>query len=177
MMNRLLLWVTLCFSVSASAEMVTVPSVDLSRYAGTWYQISRNILPFETDCLCARQILSGRADGTIGVYNSCNNLTVDGPLREISGFATNDDPASNSKFTVDFGFPRKGTYWIIGLDSDYRYAVVSEPTGTALYILSKTPSLDPALYQEALATAARQVRTDRLVTTLQNGCTYPPKEL
>jgi len=161
------------FSQTASAELQTVPFVDVSRYLGDWYQISRNPLAFEGDCYCARQRLSVRADGNVGIYNSCNNGSVSGPIREISGYATNDDPATNARFTVDFYLPNKGQYWIIGLDRDYRYAVVSDPSLRSLYVLSKTPLLSPELYAEAVAEASRQVDTSKLKTTVQVGCTYP----
>jgi lipocalin len=172
-MKRFVLFLAMLMGVQAHADMTTVPYVDLGRYAGTWYQIARKILPFEQNCVCAQQILNGRADGTVGVYNSCNHKTVDGPLREISGFAVNQDPVTNAKFLVDFGFPKKGQYWVIGLDADYRYAVVSEPSRSSLYILSKTPELPADLYQQALEKARAQVDTSDLVLTEQRGCQYP----
>ncbi len=172
-MKKFVLLIASLLCLQAHADMTTVPYVDLSQYAGTWYQIARKILPFESGCVCSQQILSARADGKIGVYNSCNDKTIDGPLREISGFAVNLDPVSNAKFLVDFGFPKKGSYWIIGLDKNYRYAVVSEPSQSSLYILSKTPVLDSGLFQEAVATAAKQVDTSDLVMSIQQGCTYP----
>lgn len=157
----------------AEANLTTVSHVDLSRYAGTWFQMARNPHPFEAGCVCARQILTPANDGRIEVFNTCNNQTVNGPIRSIRGYATNDDSRTNARFTVDFGLPRKGAYWIIGLDPQYRYAVVSEPSKESLYILSKTPELSPELYAEALAKAAEQLDTSRVTRTLQQGCTYP----
>lgn len=154
-------------------ELKTVPFVDVSRYLGRWYQISRNSLPFEGECACAQQTLTANPDGTVGVYNSCNDKTPSGVLREIRGYAVNDDLTSNSKFTVDFFLPQKGKYWIIGLDSDYRYAVVSDPSRSSLYILSKTPFLEPELFNKAVEEASSQINTSNLRTTEQQGCTYP----
>lgn len=175
-MKRTLFSVLLLLSSTAWGEgLRTVPFVEVSRYLGAWYQIARNPLPFEQGCVCSRQVLSARPDGRVGVYNSCNNQSASGPLREIRGFAINDDPSSNARFTVDFGLPRLGQYWIIGLDADYRYAVVSDPSKSSLYILSKTPTLTPELYASALAEAAAQVETSSLQMTDQNGCAYPPE--
>lgn len=162
------------FSKPLQAELITVSYVDVPRYLGSWYQIARNPLTFEGDCACSRQVLSPGEEGKINVYNSCNDKTIDGPIREIRGFATSDDPVSNAKLTVDFNLPFKGKYWIIGLDHDYRYAVVSDPSKASLYILSKTPTLHAELYQKALDEAALQVDTDKLVKTQQVGCSYPP---
>ncbi len=161
------------FSMSAKADLVTVSYVDVPRYLGTWYRIAANPLKFEGNCVCARQVLSLGDPGKINVYNSCNENSINGPLREIKGYATSDDPITNSKLTVDFYLPQKGKYWIIGLDHDYRYAVVSDPTKASLYILSKTPTLDPVLYQRALDEAALQMDISKLVIAEQAGCTYP----
>ena len=159
-------------ALPAQAQLRTVPYVDVASYAGSWYQIARNPLIFEGNCICSRQVLSGRSDGRIDVYNSCND-PMSGELREIRGIATNDDLATNARFTVDFGLPHTGQYWIIGLADDYRYAVVSDPSKLSLYILSKTPMLSEADYQEAVALAAEQMDISRLRLTQQQGCMYP----
>ncbi len=154
-------------------DLVTVSYVDVGRYLGTWYQVARNPLIFEGNCVCARQVLSAGKDGQIDVYNSCNDYDINGPLREIRGFAVSDDPISNSKLTVDFNLPHKGKYWVIGLDHDYRYAIVSDPSRLSLYILSKTPTLSPEVYQQALDEAALQMDISHLVKPQQVGCSYP----
>ncbi len=167
------LLISLVLSPIASQALETVPYVDVQQYVGTWYQIARNPLFFENGCVCSQQKLSLKPDGTVGVFNSCNDGTINGPLKIIEGYAVNQDPVSNSKFLVDFNLPNKGDYWIIGLDPQYRYAVVSDPSKLSLYILSKTPELDPVLYQEAVSKAQEQVNTDKLLMTVQQGCTYP----
>lgn len=172
----LILILALTCSSIALAEIKTVPYVDPNQYIGDWYQIAHIPQFFEGGaCPCARQRLSASSkDSTIGVYNSCNDKTVDGPLRDITGTATSDDPNSNSKFTVDFGFPWKGSYWIIGLEAQYKYSVVTSSDGSALYILSRTPTLDSASYQQAVDTAVAQgIDISKLEFTVQKGCSYP----
>jgi apolipoprotein D and lipocalin family protein len=163
------------FSTIAHAGVNTVPYVDVSRYLGDWYQISHIPLWFEgpSDCGCARQRLSPTSQpGTIGVLNTCTK--TDGSPDSISGYATDDDKSSNAKFTVSFeGVPFKGSYWIIGLDSNYRFAVVTNKGGDALYILSRSPVLPSTLYDEAVSIAAKQIDVTKLVKTKQLGCTYP----
>jgi apolipoprotein D and lipocalin family protein len=44
-----------------------------------------------------------------------------------------------------------GDYWIIDLDADYQWVVVSEPKREYLWILSRTPQLPAATYQALLA--------------------------
>jgi apolipoprotein D and lipocalin family protein len=159
-------------SAMAFAKIETVPSVNLGRFAGAWYEIARNPIIFEPKCACARQLLSPLPDAKISVLNTCNKDTADGKLTEISGTAEASDE-TNSKLAVDFGFPWKGQYWIIALAPDYSYAAVTDSWGYSLYILSKTPTLDAASYQAALDAAQAQVSIKRLVVTDQTGCTYP----
>lgn len=166
---------TLVFSLFslASAELKTVDYVDLSQYAGTWYQIARKPVIFEAGCVCSRQVLTPREDGLIEVYNSCNANSPNGKLRDIRGTAENIDTKTNAKFKVDFNRGFKGDYWIIGLADDYSWAVVSDPRNVSLYILAKTPTLSDEQYADAVAAAAKQRDTDVLRLTQQNGCTYP----
>jgi apolipoprotein D and lipocalin family protein len=166
----------LCLSPApAKAEIHTVPYVDVNKYLGDWYQIAHVPLWFEgiSDCACARQRLTPtQKSGTIGVLNTCTKS--DGSIYSIAGTADDEDRASNAKFSVSFqGVPFKGSYWIIGLDPQYRFAVVTDKGGDALYILSKTPLLPKALFDQALRIAASQVDTSKLVVTRQNGCSYP----
>ena len=160
------------FASAQGNDLKTVPYVDVSKYLGAWYRIASNPLFFEGKCACSRQVLGLRSDNNVSVYNSCNEFPG-GPLREIRGFAINQDPTSNARFTVDFGFPHKGQYWIIGLDTNYRWDVVSDPSKTSLYILSKTPELTSEDFANALAEAEKQVDTTKLALEEQKGCTYP----
>ena len=66
-----------------------------------------------------------------------------GELNEAVGRAFIFDKNSNAKLKVQFFWPFKGDYWIVELDSDYQYAVVSEPGRQYLWVLSRTPEMDP----------------------------------
>lgn len=168
----------LSFGWAQANELETVPSIDAGKFLGRWYQQSRNPLPFEPlNCLCALQTLSLKDDGTVSVFNSCNKDSVAGPLLGVIGYATIDNPGENTKLSVDFGFPKKGQYWIIGVDHEYRWAVISEPSKASLYILSKTPVLSAELYEAALASARTQVSTEKLRPTVQENCNYPTLNL
>lgn len=170
-----LLLCALPMSYAQSDELKTVDSVDLNQYVGTWYQVAGIPQVFDKDCVCSRQVLAlDAATGFVNVQNSCNLKTVDGPLAIIQGTATVADPVSNAKLLVDFGMPYKGNYWIIGLDDQYRYAVVSDPTKQSLFILSREPTLDSVLYAEAFAKAVeQQIDVTNVKLMEQTDCTYP----
>ena len=67
----------------------------------------------------------------------------------------------------------RGDYWVVMLDPDYRYAVVSEPSREYLWILSRTPQLDGGTYDGIVARLrADGYPVNRLVQTPQ-GATAP----
>jgi apolipoprotein D and lipocalin family protein len=123
-----------------------VDRVDLDRYVGRWYEIARYPNSFERDCVGVTADYSLRDDGRIDVINTCFESTLDGPERVIEGSARVADPTTNAKLRVTFFWPFEGDYWIIGLDEDYEYAVVGEPSRSFLWILSRTPQMDDETY-------------------------------
>jgi len=43
-----------------------------------------------------------------------------------------------------------GDYWVIDLDPDYSLVAVSEPAREYLWVLARTPEVEPAAYQALL---------------------------
>lgn len=136
--------------------MRVVPSVDLTRYAGKWYEIARLPNRFQRDCASdttASYVL--RKDGRITVVNACR--TSEGRVKSATGtarVASGKEP--NTKLKVTFFWPFSGDYWIIDLDPDYKWAVVGEPGRKYLWVLSREPRFDDTLYKEILARAKQQ---------------------
>ena len=160
---------------SAWFGISTVSSVDPAKFVGTWYRISSNPIIFEPACACARQVLSGKSDGTVGVYNTCNKDEVKGEPVSIKGYATPDD-STFTKLSVHFeGVSMTGSYWIVGLDEQYRWTVVTDSFGYSLYVMSRTPTLSAADYAAATAQASSNgVSVSKLEMQVQDGCSYPP---
>jgi apolipoprotein D and lipocalin family protein len=150
-------------------ELKTVSSVDLNRYLGKWYEIARYPNRFEKNCVAdvtAHYTL--RDDGKIEVLNSCRQS--DGKIKSSKGSAKVVDPHSNARLKVTFFWPFYGNYWIIDLDPDYRYAVVSEPGREYLWILSRTPQLESRVY-DGIAARLRAQGLDpaKLIKPKQSG--------
>lgn len=131
-------------------ELQVVPSVDLQRYLGKWYEIARYPAPFEKNCVAVTAEYALRADGKISVINSCRKGTLDGPEKAAHGTAWVTDKTTNAKLRVRFFWPFSGAYWIIELGNNYEYAVVGHPKRKYLWILSRTPHMDDALYADIL---------------------------
>jgi apolipoprotein D and lipocalin family protein len=153
-------------------ELEVVPSVDLSRYVGQWYEIAR--LPNRFEKKCADSVTATYAlqpDGKIKVVNRCRK--ANGEYTTATGKAKIVDKKTNAKLKVTFFWPFYGDYWILDLGANYEYAVVGDPSRDYLWILSRTPQIDEALYQRLLAKmSALGFRTERMIRTAQ-----PPSEL
>lgn len=135
-----------------SAEPLrTVDSVDLDRYLGRWFEIARYENRFERGCAGVTADYARREDGLIAVTNTCYQDGLDGRRRAANGRARIADEATNAQLEVSFFGPFWGDYWIIDLDDDYRWAVVSEPQGRYLWILAREPQMDADTFAERLA--------------------------
>jgi len=121
----------------------TVPYVDLTRYLGIWYEISAIPQHFSKGCTCNFANYTTNLDGTIKVENYCQKN--DGQYENVLGRAwTVDD--THSKLKVQFFWPFRGDYWIVRLDADCNWVVVSGSDREYLWILARTRHLDQNLY-------------------------------
>lgn len=129
--------------------VTTVTHVDLERYAGRWYEIAK--IPNSFQKKCARGTTAEyalREDGRIAVRNHC--LKFDGSPTEADGVAKVVDSKSNAKLKVSFvsllGMRLFwGDYWVIGLDPEYRWAVIGTPNRKYGWVLARTPVEDASL--------------------------------
>ncbi len=139
-----------------SAPPATVPSVDLERYVGLWYEIARIPNKFQDQCAWgATAEYTLRDDGRIDVINRCHKS--DGKVDDVKGLARIEDPISNARLKVSFfsilGWrPVWGDYWIIGLGNDYGYAIVGSPDRKYGWILAREPELEADALEEIFGT-------------------------
>lgn len=108
---------------------------DPARYLGTWYEVARYPVPFETGCVKVTAEYALQGDGTISVLNVCRN--PDGSVKSsIRGSATIVGPGrlKVSFPSVPFG---ASDYWILWVDEGYRTAVVGAPNGRSGWILNR----------------------------------------
>jgi apolipoprotein D and lipocalin family protein len=180
--NFFLLFLVFMTTVSASAQdrsekpLEVVPSVDLERYCGVWYEIARLPNWFQKDCkgdVTASYTLL--EDGEIKVVNRCRDQ--DGNMKEAEGRArraSDDGPSSKLKVRFAPAFLSFlsfvwGDYWIIDLAPDYSFAVVGEPNRKYLWVLARTPKLDDVTMQAILERVKEKGYDLRdLVRTVQN---------
>ena len=139
--------------MAQNSEPGTVNHVDLKKYSGLWYEISKIPNRFQKQCVKnTTAAYSLNEDGTIKVVNSCTD--DEGEMDTAEGVAKVVDPKTNAKLEVSFvsilGINLFwGDYWIIGLPDDYSYAVIGTPNRKYGWILSRTPELPEEKLGEA----------------------------
>lgn len=122
-----------------------VDDFELDRYLGTWYEIARLDHSFERGLSNVTANYSMRDDGGVHVINRGYDVSKD-EWSEATGKAYFVGDADVGRLKVSFFGPFYGGYNIIALDKgDYQYSLVAGPSRKYLWILSRSPELDPAV--------------------------------
>jgi apolipoprotein D and lipocalin family protein len=150
----------------------TVDFVDIERYMGLWYEVARYPTPFDEDGVAVTAEYTLNEDGSVGILNSALAGGFEGDPTSIEGVAQVVDEETNAKLTITFDREDitgiEFSYWIIELDEDYQYAVVTNDTRFVLYILSRTPALEDTIYEDLLFRVVKKgFDADRLEPTPQ----------
>lgn len=142
---------------AAGVVLAPAPTVDVDRYLGTWYEVGSVKQFFSLGLVNTKAEYSLNPDGSIRVVNSGNYFFSNGPLSRIVGVALPVN-AANNRLNVTFFGPASanppGNYWIVDLDPDYQWAIVSDSTGFSGFLLTRDPVISDELYRELLNRAS-----------------------
>lgn len=154
----LLLWgsVVPAFSSEPVPALQPIESLDIPRYMGTWFEISKYPNRFQKQCVRNTSAeYSLQADGAVQVINRCQ--LVNGETDQAVGQARQLGGMKSAKLEVRFApawlawLPMVwGNYWVVDLDANYQLAAVGEPSREYLWVLSRTPQVDKAQYDALL---------------------------
>lgn len=137
-------------SQAADVPLTTVPDFDARRYLGRWHQVAAIPAWFQEDCAANTVTEYSRLeDGRIKVVNTCD--TADGEVKRAEARGRYPEPSDGTRLEATFinllGFwfwPASGDYWVIGLDPNYEWSVVGQPSRKYAWVLAREPELDPA---------------------------------
>jgi lipocalin len=133
-----------------------VKELDLNRYLGTWYEIARFPHTFEKNLQGVTATYSLRKDGKIKVLNQGYKGSIDGPLSTAVGKAKIPDKLQPSKLKVSFFLFFYGDYFVLELDPNYQWAMIGSGTPDFFWILSRTPKMDPVVYDNLIENARKR---------------------
>lgn len=152
-----------------AADGRSVDALDPERYLGLWYEIATTPSFIQANCHGTTAEYGLVDADTVSVYNRCRLGSLAGEPTEIRGTADFVDETF-ARLRVDFGFGAPAPYDVVELDgaaggAPYRFAAVSS-AGAQLWILARSPAMDPSLYDTLVARLTAQgLRADALVPT------------
>ncbi len=140
----------------------TIAALDVPRYLGTWYEVAKFPNWFQKKCVSnTKAVYTAKPDGNLRVLNSCKTAT--GETSEAEGLVRQIGAKDSPKLEVRFApewlsfLPLVwGDYWVIDLDPQYQVAAVSDPRREYLWVLSRSPQLDPKVYADLLQRLTQQ---------------------
>jgi|CXWL01.1.fsa_nt_gi apolipoprotein D and lipocalin family protein len=144
---------------SNSAPLQAV-AVETEPYLGLWHEAARLPNRFENGCVAATAEYGLRDDGMLSVRNVCTES--DGGTRDAVGRARRVDDAQG-KLKVSFFGPFWADYWVLARADDYSWAIVGEPEGRYLWVLTR----------EARISVAQRASFEQRITNLG----YDPSKL
>ena len=162
---------TLAGAIQA-APLQTIERLQVPRYMGVWYEVAKFPNVFQRRCVGdTRAEYSIVAPGRLRVLNRCRLASGEfdqavGEARQLGGehsprLQVRFAPAWLSWLPVVWG-----DYWVIDLEEDYQLVAISEPRREYLWVLSRTPEVDPQRYARLIERLRAQgLDTDRLEKT------------
>ena len=150
-------------------EPVTpVSGFELDRYLGKWYEIARLDHSFEKGMEQVTAEYSLRKDGGVLVINR-GFSPAKNQWSEAEGKAFFVRGSDEGYLKVSFFGPFYGSYVVFELDKDnYQYAFISGPDTSYLWLLSRTPTVDPVLLSRFVEQAKKLgFPTDQLIYVKQ----------
>ena len=137
-------------SQQAMSQREFVKSLDIQRYMGTWYEIARLPLKFEKNLVGTTATYSLNNDGTVKVVNAGHYLTLGGKMKTAEGKAKFAGKEKNGHLKVSFFWFFYADYFIMSLDDNYQWALIGSKSDKYLWILSRTPQMDQAIYNQLI---------------------------
>jgi len=134
----------------AAAPQPTKP-VDITRYAGRWFEMARLHNRIEEACISATADYIDASDH-IQAIETCRHAPP-APDKVYRASVKIMDPGENAKLRLTF-FPFVyKDYWVLDHANDYSWAILGEPSGKYLWIFTRSPEPPPSERNAVLARA------------------------
>lgn len=139
-----------CATVPEGLEPVT--GFEVERYLGKWYEIERLDNRFENGLSNVSADYRMLPNGKIEIINRGFNARRNSWF-EAKGLAWLEGSKDVGSFKISSFTPFLGSYNILVIDPQYRYAMVAGADRDELWILSREPQLDRSIIDSLVAKA------------------------
>nr|WP_068544781.1 lipocalin family protein [Thalassotalea crassostreae] len=154
--------ITGCLGMPDKVE--PIEDFELNQYLGKWYEVARLDHSFERGLSKVSAEYSIKQDGGVKVLNK-GFSEADNEWQEAEGKAYFVNEDSQGYLKVSFFGPFYGSYVIFELEKEnYQYAFVSGPNTDYLWLLSRTPTVEPEILEKFIKLSKqRGFNTDELI--------------
>jgi apolipoprotein D and lipocalin family protein len=153
---------------AAVPSVSALPTVDLNRFAGSWYEIARLPNKREKGCIADVVDLVALADkkDRLQLVNSCKAKNDYTDVRNANIKAEKN--SGGAKLRITYIWPFSDKEWILALGPDYEWLLMGSPNHKALRVLSRDRTMSPETLAEIKQRAASEgYAIDKMKTTLQ----------
>lgn len=149
---------TNCSTKKNMIDNTAVQKLEIEKFLGEWYEIARFDHRFERDLTGVKANYSLMSNGKIKVVNSGYKGSLEGEFKNIEGKAKIPDPINHpGKLKVSFFWIFYSDYIVMELDDvNYEWAVIGSSSPNYLWVLSRTPEMDPKIYKALLEKIAKR---------------------
>lgn len=135
---------------NANDNLPTVSYLDLNKYTGKWYEVSRLPNSFQKKCLTSTADYGIFSNHELTVLNTC--FKKKNKVSTIKGIATIKDLNTNAKLGIKFKtwyswLIPEGKYWVMALvggeSGPYQMSLVGTPDRKYLWILARSSQVEP----------------------------------
>ena len=137
------------------APLEAAPSVDLSRFMGTWYVIANVPYFFEKGKVATRDEYRLRPDGRID-----NDFVFKKQFGEDdkrwNGISSVVPGSNGARWKVRFVWPFSTELVVVHVDDDYQGAALATPDRKLAWVFGREPTMDPARYAALVAKLVEQ---------------------
>lgn len=156
--------------VALPENVKPVDHFNSDKYLGKWFEIARLDHSFERGLSKVSASYSLRDDGGIRVINRGYDVQKQ-KWKEAEGKAYFVNGSDQGYLKVSFFGPFYGAYIVVELDHEhYQYSLVSGPDKSYLWILSRTPQMNPEIQKRLVEKAAALgYDTGKLIFVEQDG--------
>ncbi|MGQ0800561.1 MAG: lipocalin family protein [Pseudomarimonas sp.] len=131
------------------------PSVDLSRFMGTWYVIANVPYFFENGKVATRDEYRLRPDGRID-----NDFVFKKRFgeedRRWRGISSVIEGSGGARWKVQFVWPFSTELLVVNVDDDYQGAALATPDRKLAWVFGREPMMDAARFDTLVAKLAEQ---------------------
>jgi len=158
-LKRILLTISMvalsgCLGMPESVRPIS--GFELNNYLGKWYEVARLDHSFERGLTRVTAEYRMRDDGGVSVLNRGYSEKKNA-WQEAEGKAYFVQSPTDGYLKVSFFGPFYGSYVVFELDHDnYSYAFVSGPNTDYLWLLSRTPSVEPEIMEKFISMSAER---------------------